>query len=248
MALNQFIKAAALRCGFEIHRFQPAASYVAQLQAILRSQGINLIFDVGANTGHFGRELRDQAGYTGRIVSFEPLSKEHEALRREAAGDKFWEVAPRMAIGAQQGTVTINVAANSWSSSILPMLSSHVTAAPRSGYVQQETVPLEPLDAVTPQYFREDSVALLKIDTQGYENEVLKGAGETVARIAGLQLELSLVPLYDGQKLMPEMLEAVAAQGFKLWAIAPAFLEPGTGRLLQVDATFFRDTGPAARA
>lgn len=246
--INQFIKAAALRCGFEIHRFQPADSHVAQLKAMLASQGVNLIFDVGASAGSFGRELREHVGYCGRIVSFEPLAKEHEILCRTAAADSLWEVAPRMAIGAGQGTVTVNVAANSWSSSILPMLDSHVAAAPKSGYVQQEVVPLAALDTVTPAYFREDSVALLKIDTQGYESEVLQGAAETVARVVGLQLELSLVPLYGGQKLMPEMFETVAALGFKLWAITPAFLEPGTGRLLQVDATFFRDKRPALRA
>jgi hypothetical protein len=88
---------------------------------------------------------------------------------------------------------------------------------------------------------------LLKIDTQGYESEVLKGAPETLARVAGLQLELSLVPLYGGQKLMPEMLETVASLGFELWALVPNFLEPGTARMLQADATFFREKRPAAQ-
>ena len=98
------------------------------------------------------------------------------------------------------------------------------------------------LDSLAPHYLRADSVTFLKIDTQGYEDEVLRGATETLARVVGVQLELSLVPLYDGQKLMPELMEQVMRRGFQLWGISPTFADPQTGRMLQIDATFFRGT------
>jgi len=69
---------------------------------------------------------------------------------------------------------------------------------------------------------------------------VLDGAAEVLSRVVGLQLELSLVPLYGGQKLMPELAGRVTSLGFELWEISPAFIDPRSGRLLQVDATFFR--------
>jgi len=238
--LKAHLKAVALRLGYDVQRFAPASSYAAQLQAILRAQRINLILDVGANVGQFGAELRSHIGYAGRIVSFEPMLAAHEALCRRSAADPLWEIAPRTAIGSRHGTITLNIAGNSASSSVLPMLAAHSDAAPESHYVGTEVVPLQPLDVLGPQYFRADSVGFLKIDTQGYENEVLQGAPETLARVAGVQLELSLIPLYEGQKLMPELTELLQGMGFELWAMAPAFVEPRTGRLLQVDATFVR--------
>ena len=82
----------------------------------------------------------------------------------------------------------------------------------------------------------------MKIDTQGYEDRVLKGATELLNRTTGVQLELSLIPLYKGQLLYDEIIKKLEAIGFELWSINPVFTEPVTGRLLQVDATFFRNT------
>jgi hypothetical protein len=123
------------------------------------------------------------------------------------------------------------------------MLDSHLSAAPESRIVGTEVVPLTPLDALALGYFRPDSVGFLKIDTQGYECEVLDGAPQTLSRVIGVQLELSLIPLYAGQKLMPELVDRMQALGFEVWALTPAFIEPGTARMLQIDATFFRIQG-----
>jgi FkbM family methyltransferase len=241
------MKNVALRLGFDVQRFIPAASYAAQMKALLSWHGVDLILDVGANVGQYGTELRDRVGYTGRVVSFEPMRIAYEKLCRLAARDRCWEIAPRSAIGAQLGTVTINVAGNSASSSVLPMLESHMSAAPESRFVGIEVVPLTPLDAIAAGYFSPDTVGFLKIDTQGYESEVLDGAMQTLSRVIGVQLELSVVPLYAGQKLMPELVDRMKSLGFELWAMAPAFIEPRTARMLQLDATFFRRKALATR-
>ncbi len=238
--LKALAKRVALALGYEVRRFAVSTSQAARLRAMLESHHVNLVLDVGANVGQFGRELRESIGYRGRIVSFEPMQSAYAVLGRAAAADPLWELAPRAALGAHSGTVSLNVAGNSASSSVLGMLEAHCAAAPESRVIGTETVPLEPLDALAPRYFREDSVGYLKVDTQGYESEVLRGAAATLARVAGVQLELSLIPLYQGQALMPELMAQVQALGFELWGLAPAFVEPGTGRMLQVDATFFR--------
>jgi FkbM family methyltransferase len=240
MMLKDIAKAVARMLGLEVRGFRPSSSQAAQLRRMLRSHGVNLIFDVGANAGQFGRELRWHVGYRGRIVSFEPITAVHRALTKTAAGDRLWEVAPCVAIGAEHGSIEINIACNSVSSSVLPILAAHVSAAPMSRYSGTETVALMPLDALAQEYFGADSVAFLKIDTQGYESQVLQGAKQTLARVVGVQLELSLVPLYAGQALMPELIGYVQDLGFDLWGIAPTFAEANTGRMLQVDATFFR--------
>jgi hypothetical protein len=90
------------------------------------------------------------------------------------------------------------------------------------------------------EYLRPDSITMLKIDTQGYEDRVLRGASGMMDRIVGLQVVLSLVPLYEGQLLFENLLEQIKSAGFELWGLWPEFTDPQSGRLLQVDATFFR--------
>src|SRR5437868_4028361 len=111
--IDSLLKATARKFGLDVRRFAPSSSPAAQLQTMLSWHGINLVFDVGANVGQFGRDLRRHVGYRGRIVSFEPMRSAHEALIRLAARDDAWEVAQRAAIGANCGTITINVSGNS---------------------------------------------------------------------------------------------------------------------------------------
>jgi hypothetical protein len=70
---------------------------------------------------------------------------------------------------------------------------------------------------------------------------VLQGAERFLRRVSGIQIELSLVPLYDGQLLFHPMLKDLEDRGFDLWALVPAFVDPATSRLLQLDATLFRN-------
>ena len=237
--LKHIVKLAVRGLGYEVRRFRPASSNDAQFGAMLQSHGINLVLDVGANIGQFGKTLRE-LGYRGRIVSFEPLSAEREQLLKSSKNDPLWEVAPQAAIGSEDGEIDIHMAANSQSSSALNMLDAHANAAPESRYIGSERVPMRRLDSLAPGYMRQDSISFLKVDTQGFEDRVLKGASGALDRITGLQLELSLVPLYEGQRLFDDLMGQVKASGFELWSISPVLVDPRTGRLLQVDATFFR--------
>jgi hypothetical protein len=81
--------------------------------------------------------------------------------------------------------------------------------------------------------------SLLKVDTQGYEAEVFAGAGEHLASFAGLQVELSRVELYRGQKLYDELVGDLTDLGFELWSLETGIAD-GNGRLLQVDGVFLR--------
>jgi hypothetical protein len=104
-----------------------------------------------------------------------------------------------------------------------------------------ERARLSRMDSLAHDYLQSETVPFLKVDTQGYEDRVLDGAAELLGRSKGLQLELSFVPLYEGQKLFYALVERLRALGFSIWAIWPGFYEPRSGRTLQVDATFFRD-------
>ena len=222
------------------YRYLPISSSLAQVVPSLRKFDIDLVLDVGANKGQFVSEIR-QFGYTGRIVSFEPLSQAHGQLLQASAGDSMWEAYPRYALGDHNGGVEINIAGNSESSSILPMLESHRSAAPESGYKGKEVVSVKTLDAIAGQYLKDARAPFLKIDTQGLEWQVLDGARETLPQIKGILVELSLVPLYEGQHLWREVIDRLETEGFTLWAFKPVFSDKVSGRTLQVDGIFYRN-------
>jgi FkbM family methyltransferase len=217
------------------------APQMAEMQIVssMRKFEIDLVLDVGANIGQFASEIR-QCGYAGKIVSFEPLSQAHAELLQTSAGDPMWDAYPRCALGDHNGEVEINIAGNSQSSSILPMLESHRSAAPESEYQGKEIVPIKTLDAIAGQYLKDARAPFLKIDTQGFEWQVLDGARDTLPHIKGVLVELSLVPLYGGQHLWREVIDRLEAEGFILWAFNPVFSDQIMGRTLQVDGVFYR--------
>jgi FkbM family methyltransferase len=196
-----------------------------------------MVLDVGANVGQFAQWTR-KIGYKGRIVSFEPLSEAHRKLSKVAEQDLQWTVMPRMALGSSSGEIHINVARNSYSSSILPMLASHKQAAPDSAYIEAETATLNRLDDVCPPL--QDARLLLKVDVQGYEKAVLDGAGSVLKNCRAIIVEMSLVPLYEGQSLAMELWDYLTTLGFQACDFSPEFRDPQSGRTLQMDGVFVR--------
>lgn len=239
MTLLHSARVAARKLGLEVHRYTPSQSMEARLFAMLARHEVDLVLDVGANDGGYAGSLR-QGGYTGSIVSFEPLSDAHAALQRAAQGDGQWQVVPRCALGSQPGELQINIAGNSKSSSLLPMMQSHVEAAPHSAVIATEAVPVHRLDDLALPSLAAAQRPFLKIDTQGYELPVLQGAQRTLERCIGVQAELSLLPLYEGQALYRDIIGWLEARGFALWSLIPGFSDPVSGRQLQMDGVFFR--------
>ena len=239
MLFKNLIKSFIHKAGFDLHRISTDSNSAFQLIKGLERFEVDLVFDIGANIGQFASELRT-SGYKGRMVSFEPLSLSHQKLTETATRDTGWTIYRRTAIGDTDGEVEINISGNSVSSSILPMLDSHFSAAKGSAFVGSETAPIYRLDSVATNYIQDSHSYFIKIDTQGFEWQVLDGAHETLAKAQGLLCELSLIPLYEGQRLWMEMLQRIEAEGFTLWSIQKGFTDPRDGRTLQIDAIFFR--------
>lgn len=239
------IKTALRHFGYDVTRFHPESSVAAQVAAVQRHLQTDLVLDVGANQGQYGMALRE-LGYRRKIVSFEPLSSAHRELQACARGDVLWQVHPRCAIGDHVGEVTMHIAGNSVSSSVLPMLKQHTEAAPQSRTVGSETAPVMLLDEAAAQAMPQARSIYLKIDTQGYEAPVLRGAHKVLQVCQAVQLELSLTPLYEGQELWGYFLAFLAERNFVLWSVLPGFVDASSGRTLQIDAIFVR--GGAAPA
>jgi FkbM family methyltransferase len=230
---SEMLSRLAARLGYSIHRLD-----AARRAELLNHHGIDLVLDVGAATGGYGRELR-QFGYRGTIISYEPLDSAFEALATLARSDDRWD-AIQSAIGDMDGSETIHIAANSNSSSLLNMLDKHTEVAPHAQYVGTQTVRIQRLDDVALQVASDAEAPFMKIDTQGYERAVLNGGSEVVRLLRGVQIELSFVPLYDGGMLFDEAISRLVAEGFQLQGLEPGLRDPRSQQLLQADGIFFR--------
>ncbi|MGY6710630.1 MAG: FkbM family methyltransferase [Rhizobiaceae bacterium] len=227
------------KSGYDIVRLPPGGAPADVRMRWMNRLGVDLVIDVGANQGHFVGWMRGR-GYDGSILSFEPQRDAYEACEARWKDDPNWS-GIRTALGEADAELELHIAGNSFSSSLRPMLGRHVEALPESAIVRGEMVPVTRLDAAIPE--RLDAAArriYLKVDTQGYEDTVLAGATGIMDRVALIELELSLVPLYEGQALMPEMMDKVAALGFVPIAMEQGFASTVDGRLLQVDCIFAR--------
>lgn len=238
--VEALIRRAANRLGLDLTRYRPHNTELGRLQAMLRHHEVDVVLDVGANIGQFAAGIR-RMGYSGQIISYEPLAEAHARLLAASASDPEWQVAERVIVGDAAGFAEVKVAENSVSSSVLTMLSTHSSAAPGSSTVATERVSVQTLDSLAISLLEPDARVFIKVDTQGYENRVLDGATTLLERACGVQLEVSLVPLYEGQASREALMARMEAAGFSVWSLWPGFFDPVNGRLLQFDAIFFRE-------
>jgi FkbM family methyltransferase len=219
------------RLGLQVKRRRNTLAGMRRI--LLVDGGVDLLIDVGAHAGEYGAAVRRE-GYSGQIISFEPVEDHFRRLSVAAGADSAWDC-HHCGIGAESGTLTINVSGNDgFSSSILEMEETHERALAESRYYRSEKIEVVTLDHTV----KEGSDIYLKVDAQGYEREVLTGASATLQRCLGVELELSVVPLYTGQPLMGETIEVMRAARFALTHLEPEFIDPASGELLQVNGLF----------
>jgi FkbM family methyltransferase len=199
---------------------------------------INVVLDIGANEGLWALRLR-AAGYRGRIVSFEPLERAFAKLEAQSREDEHW-VSFRVAVGSEAREATLNIAGNWASSSLLPMNTRHWLAEPRSAYVGSEPCEIVTLDGFEGELVGPSERAYMKLDVQGSELDALRGAGKVLDRVEIIQAEMSLLPLYDHAPLLGSVVRYLDERGFGLRGLEPAFVDPTSGVILQVDGIFAR--------
>lgn len=219
--------------GWEFQRYVPReANYVAEL---LKRIGVEEVFDVGANVGQYSSRLID-AGFEGRITSFEPLPAAHGKLKANAEAFSNWQVYRRCAIGSQPGKTEIHESENSVSSSILDIEELHLKASKSSNFVASHPIDVVTLETILSEHPGNSIFA--KVDTQGFELEVFRGAKNVLENFVGFQFELSMAPLYDGQPYYIDFIREIEEAGFQLFELVPGFRDRSSQRLLQADAIF----------
>jgi FkbM family methyltransferase len=231
--MKEIIKKLLKRAGFELIRARP------HIVNILISMNIDVVFDVGANVGQFGEYLRAN-GYRGKIVSFEPLREPFDVLQQKASKDVSWK-AERVGLGSAPGKGMINISRYTEFSSLLePLPLLREFAGEKLKLSATQEIAIETVDSQFDRFVGAGENTFLKIDTQGYERQVIAGAAKSMSRIAGLQLELSLTPLYAGETPLSTMVPLLEQMGFNAVLVEPVVYDKRKGILLQIDCVFLK--------
>ena len=227
--------------GYKIKRSKWLYENDKNLIATLKSQNINSIIDVGASSGQFAEQVFKN-GFKGSIYSFEPLQKEHTILliKSKKKKNSNWKIQKRCALGAADKDVVINISGRRQSSSIYNISKIHTSLFPDSKNISSETVKMEKLDNYLEEFSSLKKKILLKIDTQGYELEVIKGAKKIMPYIDCLLLEVSLTRLYEEQPLFEEILDYTSKNGFSIWSVDRVVGNKFTGQTHQLDVVFIK--------
>ncbi len=232
--LKRAVRRTLRQFGWDLRRIEHFGE--PTLLDLLRHQGIDLVLDVGANEGQFAVGLRD-AGYAGEIVSFEPIPSVYDRLAANGASDPLWS-ARCQALGDVCGTASILVTAQSVFSSIKPQSQALRDWHSDTAVVRSETIEIATLDQIfTPFMGRR---IFLKVDTQGYEQQVLLGARSSLSRIQAVQLELPAIHFYEGVWSIGDAITFVERAGFILAQMRAAVHLPGRAAVAELDCVFRR--------
>jgi FkbM family methyltransferase len=212
----------------------------AQLVHTLDRHAVDAVIDVGANVGQYAGRLR-AAGWAGPILSIEPIPEVHAILTAAAAGDRAWEVAPPFAAGATNAEIALEVSSESDMSSTLPQSPLLREISPTSAVQRRLAVPQRRLDAPGLLLERPWHRLFVKIDVQGAEPAVLTGLAGVWHRVQGIQLELALLPLYQGERPWLDLVSDLARRGFAPYLMFPGYFSRALGRQVQLDMVFYRD-------
>jgi len=235
--MKKIIQKILKKAGVQLKEF-PTGDLARRIK-IINNNKIDIILDVGANVGNYALGMRE-LGYTKKIISFEPLETAFQSLSKNAKKDPNWVIC-NYALGDADEESTINVAGgNSESSSLLNMLPSHEATYAESKYIDTQNIQVKKLDSVYSTFCNPHNNVMLKIDTQGYEKNVIDGSSESLRHIKIIQLEMSIVPLYENEMLFEEMISYLTAKDFGLFSLETGYSDRESGQLFQIDGVFVK--------
>lgn len=221
--------------GLDVNRYHEYDNFSKLRISTMRE--ITDVIDVGANSGQWASEIRAE-GWVGPIHSFEPISTYFEELSNSSASDKQW-FPYNLAVGSEKSTLEINIAANDGgSSSFLKILPVVTDLQPNTETISKQLCEIERLDNI----FKGENERFfyLKADVQGYESDVLLGAKNIIANILAIELEVSLVALYEGQPLIENIITECRKIGFFPAQIRQGFENSQLNHLYQIDILFLK--------
>ena len=219
-SLNRFLRRTL---GIELHKTK--ASFNEARLHVINSKQVTLLLDGGANEGQWASRVR-RDGYQGRIISVEPGSKAFSKLEASSRGDESWEVL-KLALGSNDGISKLYLSSNDGMSSSLKQPSRHLIDFPTVSFAGSEEVSVTTLETLLTDL---DENVLVKLDIQGFELEALEGIGKALQKVVAIEIEMTLLPMYQGEASVGRTLVAIENMGFELFTIS----EFGKGKHGQV--------------
>ena len=241
MSPVKFLQRRLRSIGYEVVPYPPSDWVRSRdsLQRLLNKLAIDCVFDVGANRGQFGDQLRD-IGYKGTILSFEPVQAHFKILSARAAARPPWNTF-KYALGSQNGQAEINVNEDDVLTSFLPS-NPPTSTHPRNRVVAKETVEVRRLDGIFDECMAGSGARrlYLKLDTQGFDLEALRGAEGVLDKFQGAQSELSFIPIYQGMPTSLETIREFQNRGFDVVDLMPVTRASDGLVMMEMDCIFAR--------
>lgn len=239
--LGRVVQRAGRRLGLSIERIPHPLTLVYLLRRVIERLDIQCVMDVGAHHGEYATLLRQDVGYRGRIISFEPAAKAYEELVGRMAADRLWE-GYRCALGESAGVAKLQTYAETQFNSL-----HHMTAYGTDRFSMVDTgtedVEIRRLDelllARTLGEF-DRSPLLMKVDTQGSDLAVLRGAGWVLEAVLALQIEVPAKPVYQAALGLPATLDVLTSLGFEVAGMFPIVRDHDQLRVVEFDCVAVR--------
>jgi FkbM family methyltransferase len=247
LGLKRVIQKAVRLVGLHVGRYPPVDSLAYHLGVVFRELKVNCVLDIGGHTGEYGLFLRE-LGYRGAIISFEPVRDCFDDLAAACSRDGNWR-AENFAIGPDEGELEINVCRGSVFNSFLkPSAAAPARFRRDTEVVRTEKVKVRRLQTTIDELLalHADTRLFVKVDTQGFDLEVLKSAGPSLSNIRALQTELAARATYDGMPMLPEALSQLSGLGFELTGIFPVAREMDHLRVIEFDCVMCQGARSAA--
>ncbi|MBE7481003.1 MAG: FkbM family methyltransferase [Polyangiaceae bacterium] len=206
----------------------------------LRSRNVGSIIDCGANEGQFARDM-SSVFPQAQMYCFEPLKGPFHALSAWAETQHGRVHCINVALGDEEGEVEIHRHdAHTPSSSLLPSTARTHELYPQTVAQSLAKVRLTTLDrALEKHMVNMPRDILLKLDVQGFEDRVLRGAAAVLRECSACILEVNLEPLYEGQADFFELAHLMRDAGFGYSGNLHQTYSK-EGRVVFVDAVFSR--------
>ncbi len=238
--MKAIIKPVLQSLGYDLVRVPLPESHGRKLQELFDRFQINVVLDVGARHGEFASSLR-AIGFKGFIASFEPVSTNFQALQANRGSDTNWQ-GFNMALGSQKTQLEINVTAGSAMSSFLkPNTYAKETFTEDSVVTRKEVVQVSTVaDMLTEIRQRIPTPrCYLKLDTQGFDLEVFKGAVPVLDSVFALQSEVSMKPIYENMPPYMEAIKVYESHGFEVAGFFPVKHDED-GAVIEFDCVMLR--------
>jgi FkbM family methyltransferase len=192
--------------------------------------------------GQFARFLREKCAWKGPIYSFEPVHSNFIELNEAMKRDKAWE-GFEIALGSRAGNALIRHYPDA--SAFDSMLAASKYGRKRfdvlASQFSDEAIAVQRLDAVIDDVLppATGEAVFLKVDAQGFDLEVLRGAKGCLHRIASVQLELSALAISEGMPMLGAAIDEVMALGFDPIGFFPDSRDENL-RVVEFNALFVR--------